>query len=1246
MKNFAPKIKASRSDRSDNRQLRRGSQFRLALAVALAVVVIVMAFSTGGSRVTASQGIEGISESALREMAALIAEKESRTPAQQKIDSQLLYAAKMNRGETIADGIDRLEVEIAGPTGAIRKSRLVYGVRATTENDQSDAFKSTGDEVTVVVDITANLRGTVLSQIRAAGGTILSALPAYQSVRAMLSIQRLEEIAANPDVRFIQPKQEAITSRADRSPTIGLPSAIASSLAPTFVERAANVRKRLSEALPQVSQESLQFIGSQSSQGDTTHKAALARTSFGANGTGVKIGVLSDGVANLAASQALGDLGLVTVLPGQAGSGDEGTAMLEIIHDLAPGAKLFFATALNGITSFAQNIRDLRTAGCDIIVDDVFYFVESPFQDGAPGVTNTNGGAVIQAVNDVSAAGALYFSSAGNSGNKNDNTSGVWEGDFVDGGASAAPLPLTGNVHNFGGQNFNVIQANGSQINLYWSDPLGASSNDYDLFILNSTGTTVLASSTNIQNGTQDPFEVTGTGVNLRIVVLKKTGAAARFLHVNSNRGRISINTAGQTHGHSCATSAIGCAATPANLPFGAPPNPVGPFPSPFNSANTVELFSSDGPRRIFYNANSTPITPGDVSATGGTVLQKPDLTAADGVRVTGVGGFPTTFFGTSAAAPHAAAIAGLIKSAGPFTNAQIKTALLSTAIDIEAAGTDRDSGAGIIMAFEALNSLGVAPMANLELGAVTAMENPGDGNGAIDAGEGAKVTIPLINTGAVAATAISATLTTSTPGVTVTLPGTSAYPDLAAGGGTANNLSPFTFTLASNADCPLTIAFTLTVSYLGGHSPQMFDFFVQVGSPAFTITSTLDATPPAAGPGFTATTGTQVGRVTRVNPPGACGVAKAFPGVTDPANMRQFDAYTFTPCPSGTSHCVTITLTNACTGNRQLFDVAYLGSFNPASIGTNYITDAAASNIVGGPITFSATIPAGATFVVVVSDVNTGVNSAVGCSYTLRVSGACFVCPAMINQPPVAQCQNVTVAAGANCTANASINNGSSDPEGGPLTITQTPAGPYPLGVTTVLLTVVDDKGATSQCSATVTVQDTTPPQITCPANITTTTGGAPTVVVNYPAPVATDNCPGTTVVCSPASGASFPVGVTTVTCTATDASGNTATCSFTVSTFDLCLQDDSAPTKVVLVNTVSGQYIFCCGGNTFTGTGNVAGKGHVVIVTDNSGTRRVLIRADRGQRQGTASLATPPGVTLCQIRDTNILNNSCACQ
>src|SRR5436853_7548863 len=146
--------------------------------------------------------------------------------------------------------------------------------------------------------------------------------------------------------------------------------------------------------------------------------------------------------------------------------------------------QLYFATAFNGITSFAQNIRNLRAAGCDIIVDDVFYFVETPFQDGqaASVVSNTNGGVVIQAVNDVVASGALYFSSAGNSGNLNDGTSGTWEGDFADGGATSAPLPA-GRLHSFGAATYDALTATSGFINLYWSDPLGGSANDYDLFL-------------------------------------------------------------------------------------------------------------------------------------------------------------------------------------------------------------------------------------------------------------------------------------------------------------------------------------------------------------------------------------------------------------------------------------------------------------------------------------------------------------------------------------------------------------------------------------------------------------------------------------------------------------------------------------------------------------------------------------------------------------------------------------------
>ncbi|HEX3528688.1 MAG TPA: neuroendocrine convertase 1, partial [Thermoanaerobaculia bacterium] len=176
------------------------------------------------------------------------------------------------------------------------------------------------------------------------------------------------------------------------------------------------------------------------SQGDVAHRAVDARHFFGVTGAGVKICVLSTGVDSLAALQASGDLPPgVDVLPGQAGSGDEGSAMLEIVHDLAPGAQLGFATANPDVATFAANIIALKDAGCNIIADDVLYLVESPFQDLD----------IADAVNQVTAAGVLYFSSAGNEGNVGDGTAGHWEGNFVDSGIGVAKF--AGTAHNFAG---------------------------------------------------------------------------------------------------------------------------------------------------------------------------------------------------------------------------------------------------------------------------------------------------------------------------------------------------------------------------------------------------------------------------------------------------------------------------------------------------------------------------------------------------------------------------------------------------------------------------------------------------------------------------------------------------------------------------------------------------------------------------------------------------------------------------
>jgi len=961
--------KTSRPQRQGQRS-RRSSLYTTILilsVVALAVGSTLVPVKISASRQDQSSATtQSISNDVMQQIQALEDEKESRTPAQQKIDSQLLYATKMQRAEPIAAGVNSLEVNV----------------------NQSNTGR-------VVVDITAQVDDQFLKFLTARGADVLASAPQSNSVRVDVPMANLEDIAASDNVRFIQPKADYMVTQAGNTSVMKTVDDVHGER--DFEVRADRVRQQLTKALSGVHDDPpadpgpgyITSVGVRQSEGDASHRANTARGTFNVDGTGVKIGVLSNGVVSLASSQASGDLGPVTVLPGQTGTGDEGTAMLEIVHDLAPGAQLYFASANGGPTIFAQNIRNLRAAGCDIIVDDVFYFVETPFQDGQDPaiVSNTNGGVIAQAVTDVTAAGALYFSSAGNQGSKDAGISSCFQGDFVDGGANA--LLSGGTVNNFGGGTLfdSVLQASGNSTNLYWADPLGASTNDYDLFVLNSTGTTVVQSSTNLQTGTQDPFEqiaATAAAAN-RIVVFKKTAAAARFFYLTTNAngaGRLNISTEGTTKGHSTPAAAFSVGATPATG-------------LPFTAASANEAFSADGPRRLFFQANGTAFTPGNFSSTGGLVRQKPDMTAADGVSVTGVGGFGSPFFGTSAAAPHAGAIAALIKQAKPaFTPAQIRTALTTSAIDIMAPGVDRDSGAGIVMAYQALQAAGATGQANLQVGTLNPAEvaGNGNGNGTVEPGELGTLSVQLTNPeGINSATAISSTLTTTTAGVVITQ-GASAYPDIAANG-SANNTTPFTFAVSSAITCQF-INFNLTVTYTGGVSPKVFPITLNVSR---TITETLDTTPPASGgTAFTSATGLQTGRITRNGVTANCPVAKPFPGLQTAVGSRQYDAYTFSNNTAAPT-CVTVRIIGA--SAILLFTAAYSPTYDPTHPEFNLLADPGQSAI---DQSYSFTVNANSNFTVVVHEVDPG--GGIGTAYTLQIDGLAPPCAAAstVNQPPV----------------------------------------------------------------------------------------------------------------------------------------------------------------------------------------------------------------------------------------------------
>ena len=513
------------------------------------------------------------------------------------------------------------------------------------------ATDGVGEFELVTVDIRADVTPEVLGRIRALGGTVINSVPKYRAIRAQLPLVAVQPLAALSAVQSIRPADEAVTHK-------------------------------------------------NTSEGDAAHLVNTVRTTHGVTGSGIGIGVISDGVATLAAQQASGDLpAQVAVLPGQEGSGDEGTAMLEIVHDLAPGAELYFATGFTGQAQFAANIEALCEAGADVIVDDLSYYLELSFQDSI----------IAQGVNAATANGCYFFSSAGNNGNLNDETSGVWEGDYVAGTPMIVRGSTVGVRHDFGGgKEENAVRgAFSGRAVLQWADPLGASANDYDLFLVDGDGT-VLLSSTDTQDGTQDPIETFSLRFSafedVRLVIVQVSGEA-RYLRLQLFHAKLEIATAGATYGHSASENTVGVGQVDVRTAGGAG--------GIFDGTESVMAGSSDGPRRLFYEPDGTPITPDDFSSTGGKVLKKPDLSAASCVS-TATPGF-STFCGTSAAAPHAAAIAALMLAAagGPahVTPADLRAAMTATTavLDIEKAGFDNNSGAGIVMAPGAIAGVAVA---------------------------------------------------------------------------------------------------------------------------------------------------------------------------------------------------------------------------------------------------------------------------------------------------------------------------------------------------------------------------------------------------------------------------------------------------------------------------------------------------------------------------------------------------------
>ena len=466
------------------------------------------------------------------------------------------------------------------------------------------------------------------------------------------------------------------------------------------------------------------------SQGDTAERSDIARKKYGVNGKGVKVGILSDSYDNLGTAGIgvkQGELPgpgnpfhfnkRVEVLEDLDGTGtDEGRAMLEIVHDVAPGSSLAFHTAFLGEADFAQGIQDLADRGCQVIADDALYFDEPFFQDGI----------IAQSVDLSRKKGVAYFSAAGNQGvNSYEYNYQPSDVEFLGPGAGTAQnFSAPGDPPVYAQPVF--IPPGGTLISSFqWDESSFSASgvgcnSDLDIYLLDIDGNVVAGgASDNIASG--DPIEVFGYVNNTQsptffIVILKFAGPDPGHLKYVLFDDALFYATdpaipgvlSGTCYGHPKAAGAI---ATGAAWYLETPAYGVDPA--------LIEFYSSYGGIPNYFDVEGNRIPP--------LVRKKPDITTPDGVNTSFFNPFNyppgafdgdpfPNFFGTSAAAPHAAGVAALMIDAqklNTITPDQIRGVMSANTSDMDDPltpafdkGFDFASGYGFIEADKAVGAV------------------------------------------------------------------------------------------------------------------------------------------------------------------------------------------------------------------------------------------------------------------------------------------------------------------------------------------------------------------------------------------------------------------------------------------------------------------------------------------------------------------------------------------------------------
>ena len=245
-----------------------------------------------------------------------------------------------------------------------------------------------------------------------------------------------------------------------------------------------------------------------------------------------------------------------------------------------------------------------------------------------------------------------------------------------------------------------------------------------------------------------------------------------------------------------------------------------------------------------------------------------------------------------------------------------------------------------------------------------------GNGNGIIETNECNNLNVTILNDGCARALNVSAVLSSSTPEVTITQPN-STYPVILENAAKANTI-PFGVSTSNAFACGTTIDFTLTVTSNGETIAIPFSIPTCIVPPT-TINGALTAGDPQ-----------EEARIGRDGQASICGSPKDCPGPLG-SGPRLYDLHSFTNGPADA--CVTIQTTPSCSdATNPILTVAYLSSFDPSDLCTNYIGDAGGSPATGLGNSFSVDVPANATLLVNVQEINPGL---VGCSgYAVTVSG------------------------------------------------------------------------------------------------------------------------------------------------------------------------------------------------------------------------------------------------------------------